>query len=116
MPSRTGEDALLRRRERDKLYRRARRGVVLLDGHDPSWWRRVDLETLDMTDGGWCVLGQVFGSAPRGADWLRKLDQQHRYDLELFNWCIPFGFDVRLEESYELLTDVWRGEIRRKRT
>jgi hypothetical protein len=42
---------------------RVARGVALLDETVPDWRQRIDVETLDMTDGTQCVVGQVFAAA-----------------------------------------------------
>lgn len=37
------------------------KGAKFLDKILPGWYKRVDLETLDMSDGALCMLGQTFG-------------------------------------------------------
>lgn len=43
----------------------------MLDQRKPGWWRKVDLDELDLAYGNTCVLGQVYKSFERGK---RKLD------------------------------------------
>ena len=48
------------------IRKRAIRGALLLDAKEPGWFRKVDLETLDIWSDDHCVLGQVFGSGNAG--------------------------------------------------
>lgn len=43
-----------------------KRGAALLDGLDPNWATKIDLETLQMSVTCNCVLGQVFGGYEEG--------------------------------------------------
>lgn len=45
---------------------RVARGAALLDEKHPGWDRLIDLETLDMTSGTRCVLGQLYGTLDDG--------------------------------------------------
>lgn len=50
------------RRDRVVVARLFDAAVARLDDAAPTWRDRVDRRTLDVSDGTWCVLGQVFGS------------------------------------------------------
>src|SRR2546423_13097651 len=43
-------------------------GVALLDEHAPDWAEAIDVDTLTMSEGNRCVLGQLFGSYEKGCD------------------------------------------------
>lgn len=43
-----------------KEWRAAHNGAELLDLMEPGWYRRIDLDTLDIRSTNDCVLGQVF--------------------------------------------------------
>lgn len=57
---------------------RVQRGAAWLDMHEPDWLHSVDLDVLDMGDGRYCILGQIYGGElPFRADYspyLRGLD------------------------------------------
>ena len=41
------------------LKARVEAGAKYLDKHNPGWAKKVNLNTLDLTDAGYCILGQV---------------------------------------------------------
>lgn len=43
------------------IEERVESGARWLDEHRPGWWRRIDLDTLDLGDPCKCVLGQEYG-------------------------------------------------------
>ena len=43
------------------IQERVARGVALLDRVEPGWFHRVNTEKLDLSHGGLCVLGQLYG-------------------------------------------------------
>lgn len=123
------------RRARDAthelLAERVARGAALLDREMPDWWRAdredtvpwdgvhrepIDLDRLNMDDGGWCVFGQleypgmdcaygemarrVFGSNANG----RRTEA-----------AIQHGVYARPERHYPILTDLWREVIGKRR-
>lgn len=45
----------------DKIKTAVEKGMELLDARVPNWWRKIDLDELDMKDCAQCVLGQTFG-------------------------------------------------------
>lgn len=44
----------------------ARRGIALLDAKRPGWQSKIDVASLDLSHGNFCILGQVFGSYQQG--------------------------------------------------
>lgn len=46
-------------------------GAQLLDLYGPAEWRgKIDLQYLDMEDGFWCVLGQVYADKATVSPWV----------------------------------------------
>lgn len=43
-----------------QLQARVDRGMALLDAQNPGWESKVKLESLDLTSGDRCILGQVY--------------------------------------------------------
>jgi hypothetical protein len=85
------------------------RGAELLDRQPgPGWAHKVDVETLDVSEGYLCVLGQVFGSFTDG---LRELELGSLFNNEAgdYGFDAPSGgdFDAACEE----LTLLWRNKI-----
>ena len=53
------------------LKARVERGAALLDAEEPGWAPRIDVPTLDISDGEHCVLAQLY---PSFGDGLTELD------------------------------------------
>lgn len=51
---------LLSEAERELWAVRVARGAKFLDDRIDDWHNRIEIEMLDMTDGRWCVIGQLF--------------------------------------------------------
>jgi hypothetical protein len=88
-------------------YDAVARGVALLDERVPGWREKINVETLDMGDYCFCVLGQQFGDFGEG---LINLD----FDLGDGDLAREYGFQ-RLaghsDDEYQALTDAWREVI-----
>ena len=41
--------------------KRIEEGIKWLDGSVPNWYKKIDIEKLDMEDGKYCILGQATG-------------------------------------------------------
>jgi hypothetical protein len=96
---------------------RVAKGVDLLNEHAPAeWWSAdvIDLDKLDLSNVGVCVLGQVFDGYFDGLDWLSG--------AEGFTgpWAVDYGFILDDEEVfgpepggllYHALTVAWRRAI-----
>lgn len=76
-------------------------GVMLLDDRRPDWRTLVDVSRLNIADGDWCVLGQVFPEQSYG-------DALEELGLDSSPW--EYGFDARGSE-YEALRRAWIGVI-----
>jgi hypothetical protein len=86
-------------------------GMEMLKNRAPHVLNDIDLETLDLSDGMKCVLGQGFGMYSAGRDAL-SLDNKtaEKYGLYLD--------DQRYEDfnrDYSLLTEVWIKELKKYR-
>lgn len=58
-----------------------RRGAKFLDDSPavaPEWRERINVDTLDIDDAGYCILGQVFGSFEVG---MRMLELSHERSI-----------------------------------
>jgi hypothetical protein len=89
----------------DKYRSRAEKGAAVLDGPRPGWYRRVNIEALDLNDCFECVVGQVFGHYTDGREAL-GIDGIRAREL---------GFDFReIFDDPEELSRAWRELIRER--
>jgi len=78
------------------------RGIALLDAYGPADWReRINLYTLDIQHSDVCVLGQLYGSYSKGADYLG-------FDTED---GAKYGFATTF--NYRMLNKRWKEELAR---
>jgi len=96
----------------------ASNGAALLDECDPGWWREdvgcaINLQTLDMSSGCRCVLGQRnFGSFLVGWEKLNiKMGDEDKYGFVVVSLLSFSDEDV----YYRALTKAWRQEILMRR-
>ena len=76
----------------------------------PDWFKKIDLQRLDMFDCFHCVLGQIFGDYFDGL----KILEGVKYDFETsLNLPINSGFTCRYvgNDSFSLLTQEWMAYI-----
>lgn len=98
---------------------RVAQGVALLDRVAPGWVDRINVDTLDVSHGGRCVLGQLYGLYTDGQGKLGLTMQQaadHGFQtqaldrssdsLDWHRWVKAF-----LDNDYPALTDEWRRVI-----
>lgn len=81
-------------------------GIALLDSRMGTWWDDVPPELLDMADGSYCILGQLFGDYVEGRAALGMNDED----------CIRHGFlldehDGDSPYDYQRLTAAWHAAI-----
>lgn len=77
------------------------RGIAFLDEHCPDWKNKIDLDTLDMKNCSYCVLGQVFGDWFKGKRCL-EIEDQVSVDLGFdISYSYPYNYDWRR------LTSAW---------
>lgn len=116
-----------------------RNGIALLDEKMPGWWRKIDVEELDLSQCTACVLGQMFAD---DANLTREAGYESGYDFgqealglaTIVGGRIPgpgdvdyYGFDVpthvtdslgnwlSLDRAYAILTRMWAAAIRSRR-
>jgi hypothetical protein len=91
----------LSERSRMDIKESVARGADLLDDTTPGWRERINTYTLLMSNPGWCVLGQLFGSFFTGTATLGIGGEQAAY----------YGFDFLTEEmyvgAYDELQEAW---------
>lgn len=102
-------------------------GAVLLDHEKPGWWKEVDVNTLDLGNPAYCVLGQLYGDTTYGYP---DYDGYEVGIAELFgdvyvndtefdstHPVVPNGFDLAIVASnsltshYAALTEAWKFQI-----
>lgn len=103
----------------DRACTRVRRGAEYLDDVDPSWYRRVNADTLELSSGGSCILGQLHG------DFRMGLTRSRLYDLSSAPRAnlspVAFGFHCHYNvgeelqrKDYEHLTRAWQEVIQKR--
>lgn len=101
----------------ERVRERVARGASYLDDVDPGWAHRVDPQTLSLSSGRHCVLGQLHGEfrLGLGRSYLVSLSSAPRPSLSPVAYgfkCVddvPSGWQDR---DYALLTEGWRAEVR----
>ena len=81
-------------------------GVALLDEWAPGWAGSIDVDTLYMSDGERCVLGQLFGGYDYGCDRLGLYEDMPA----------RFGFNVDGQKPWQPVEDEWRRIITERQT
>lgn len=88
-----------------ELLPRVEKGVALLDAHDPDWWRRINVQALDLSSCVRCVIGQLCGNYTLGLADLRLSPSE----------AIAHGFSITPAEmvweatpkTWQALTEAW---------
>jgi hypothetical protein len=121
---------LIEATEREMLAGRVGRGVTLLDGRLPNWWRAdlqpvIDLDRLNMGTADYCVLGQLAWRVDGDDD--PYLAMRERLGLTPTT-ALAAGFELDVshfetaeigecacEAPYRALTEFWRAVILERR-
>lgn len=82
-------------------------GVSYLNGHNPGWLEKIDLERLDLGRNCNCILGQLYGHYSN-AFWAG------------FGMCAHEGYGFKLHPAhgvheYKMLTSIWKRKIQELR-
>lgn len=88
-------------------------GAAWLDGNQPGWVDRIDLERLDIGSCMRCVLGQLYGEYS-----LAPLEVRYDYDTDVW-LALSFGFDAVNRPGQPSVADVtaeWRRLILARRS
>lgn len=101
---------------RDVATDRVERGARLLDRAQPGWYHDVSPKALSM---GWCrqcVIGQLFEDYYYGLKEVGinpdKAFEERLFGFEADSYTTSGG---TVEITYDLLDDLWRGEIQKRR-
>ena len=87
-------------------------GAAYLDGVIPSWFKQIDIDSLRLDDGTYCVLGQLYDTFSKGE---LTLDLCTEKSTEL-GFLAPFtSIPDSWSRRFGSLTRFWREEIRRRR-
>jgi hypothetical protein len=113
-------DRLARQITPEAARERVRRGANYLDEVDPGWDARLDPETLELSDGTCCVLGQLHGDfrLGLGRSALFDLSSAPRASLSpvrlgfLCRQDVPEALQAR---DYAYLNRAWRAELSQRR-
>ena len=94
------------------------RGARFLDERDPDWYRKIDLDTLNLGSSCACVLGQLhlFKHPRTEKKWVaysRELLEING-EVEEKPWLFGFITDGDHGQFFSNLTADWKTEIRRR--
>lgn len=101
---------------------RVARGIALMDEKWPDWATEIDLEELNIRDGGACMTAQYAASQGEGKHWedgmalLGLLPSS--YEEHGFNAAGAMAMDDDTDtdyDGYDTLNSLWRSEIERRR-
>ena len=100
----------------DKVLKaRVERGAALLDAEQPGWCERIDLDVLNMTSVGDCVLGQLYletdndssYSLGKGYSWGKQA-----LSIAVGEADVPYGFSTIGHNHDARLLPLWREAIK----
>jgi hypothetical protein len=115
-------------------------GARLLDRYDPNWYEHIDIDTLNMYRGQYCVIGQLYMPGTHvfayeealsalflDPKWYNPIalladeektlyqalsDEEHTYPVAFLGFDVPFGEDEDdVDQHYAWLKDAWIAEI-----
>lgn len=88
---------------------RVARGAALLDRRRKNWRSKIDVDSLDMAHGSYCILGQLYGyydDAPAyliGGHMLSTLPAENGFDV----------YENQGPRAFTNLTKAWQEELSR---
>jgi hypothetical protein len=88
------------------LRKSAFAGGAYLDNVIPAWRREVDSDSLDVSNGCKCPLGQMFSTFDSGREYLRispAMAARHGFVVGPF-----VSFFIGTRRAYEILTAEWK--------
>lgn len=100
-----------------RAAKRVARGAAYLDDVDPTWYRAVDPDTLELSNGSSCILGQLHGEFRLG---LRRAHLFHLSSAPRANLSpVSYGFfhvrnvsEELQDRDYAYLNQAWGKEVR----
>lgn len=95
---------------------RVSNGIHFLNAIKPDWRESVSFDQLDMSNGGFCILGQLFGTYGKVAGW--NLEAAPYYaSLGMFvhysGEIDPYSDMEQFEVEYAWLENAWFDVLKR---
>ena len=75
-----------------------------------DWYKKIDLEILDLAYGGKCILGQLYNAYDSG---FRKLGLSDSESKSMGFTLLSTDYDhgVEMDDDYKILTEAWKDAI-----
>jgi len=95
-----------------------KRGADLLDEKRPGWREEIDLATLDLVDGDYCIMGQIFGSYETGLSFLWGINTVVLLsdgEAESEDLSVAHGFTIDRplrSHKWRVLQEAWIAGLR----
>lgn len=98
----------------------AQKGAQLLDQIRPDWAREINLDTLNMIEGSYCVLGQLFGEFEDGmrqvmhacnVDYKPIGGADYSQEYVITKWGLAEEYGFHIDRGYLVLQQQWVAEI-----
>lgn len=91
------------------IEERVQAGATFLDANVPGWWKKIDLEKLDISSPFDCIIGQLYGRCYYGLEVLGCL----------LGCCenkdnLGFALSVYCKDTYCILTKIWKNLIQQR--
>ena len=87
-------------------------GIEFLDREHPGWYKKIDLDVLDIKSGLHCVLGQLRGG--HYFDFIEAMFSGVPWPVRQ-RWARNHGFMLPTGADPQPLTEAWRAAIKRRR-
>lgn len=98
---------------RADVHERVAAGIDFLNGKEPDWVDRIDLDNLDLMSGARCVIGQLEGDFGVGVDRLGLVGSQRWIAMGFYSsYDEPW---TEVERDYAALTEEWKTQIEKIR-
>lgn len=98
---------------------RVERGADYLDEVDPGWHRRVDPDTLELSSGSSCILGQLHGDFRMGLSrsQIINLSSAPRTSLSPVSYgfqCVNDVDEADEDRDYAYLNQAWQEAVQKR--
>lgn len=98
---------------------RAAAGAGFLDVQQPGWYQEIDPETMELSHGGCCVLGQLHGEFRMGLGRtsifnLTSAPLASQSPVDLGFLCVQGVSPEEQDRDYGLLNRAWKVEVTRR--
>lgn len=104
------------------LWNKAQQAAFRLDKLDPEWYKKIDLEKLDMNACGYCIIAQLFEE--KGYEGQVALAHDLMIDEQALGWqevgsvrddLTSFEEDSMYTKLNKKLTEYWKTLIKLRR-